>query len=917
MSKNRKKVSIAIAAMFDRSFSERFGSAENKINALSKTIRAADQSLKKIDAYKAMAKDLADLKGELGEASDALRKSDADLKAKTKATDSARGALKAITAEQRQYKQSLLKETEALKESKAAYRALSKAQKERELVAKKDEQRLNALSASTRRLGLELSREEKALKGVETALRKATSAATGQSSTDKKQAALIAKLTAEKDRHKKAIDLTSKVLVRETRESKSLSRSLGQQQTALEQGKSALKAHSDRMKELSSSAARTKEKILESKNAIQRHRATLREHNKSLGSAKKAQAAATQAFDRTNSKVKKQEEALEETSTALRKNFVDTRNLADEQRKLQAVLDKTKRRYKLLAKEKRLSEKADEIGSKISSGATSIAAQSVSLGVSLVPAISFEDKMANVAAVTSADEKQMASFKTKIEELTRSKAALFRAGEIADAGAFLGMAGFSPEKINASIKGVLDLAAAGRMELAQTAEISSNILSGFSLPAEEMARAANTLSATMTSSNVDLEMLGETMKYVAPIGSTVSASLEEVAAAAGLLGDVGIQGSMAGTALRAMTTRLAAPPKMAREALDMLGVTAKDLVTGDLRPMADVLQDIFKKTEDMGDGAKLGYIKKIFGEEAAAGASELIKQAGRGQLQEKIAVLELAPAYRQLIRELKNLGPELADAMTIDQGASGKKLISGFIEGLRGLNRKQLEKRLSKLGITDQGAIVKLTSRFEGEGFDDFLGELDKVKSAEDLAIERNGKTSLALKRVGVAASETAIAIGSVFLPAIAEIASKIADTALDLTRFVEKNTELVRALGIGAAAFLSARTAALAYEIVKLGLKKAIQGATIAQRIFNAASRANIFGAIITGIVLVISYWDELSEMIDKIAEQLKEFWNENIELINSVANKLLDLAQFIPGGALPSICLVLTKESILEFPT
>ncbi|SMF48798.1 phage tail tape measure protein, partial [Pseudobacteriovorax antillogorgiicola] len=534
-----------------------------------------------------------------------------------------------------------------------------------------------------------------------------------------------------------------------------------------------------------------------------------------------------------------------------------------------------------------------------------------------VPAISFEDKMANVAAVTSADEKQMASFKTKIEELTRSKAALFRAGEIADAGAFLGMAGFSPEKINASIKGVLDLAAAGRMELAQTAEISSNILSGFSLPAEEMARAANTLSATMTSSNVDLEMLGETMKYVAPIGSTVSASLEEVAAAAGLLGDVGIQGSMAGTALRAMTTRLAAPPKMAREALDMLGVTAKDLVTGDLRPMADVLQDIFKKTEDMGDGAKLGYIKKIFGEEAAAGASELIKQAGRGQLQEKIAVLELAPAYRQLIRELKNLGPELADAMTIDQGASGKKLISGFIEGLRGLNRKQLEKRLSKLGITDQGAIVKLTSRFEGEGFDDFLGELDKVKSAEDLAIERNGKTSLALKRVGVAASETAIAIGSVFLPAIAEIASKIADTALDLTRFVEKNTELVRALGIGAAAFLSARTAALAYEIVKLGLKKAIQGATIAQRIFNAASRANIFGAIITGIVLVISYWDELSEMIDKIAEQLKEFWNENIELINSVANKLLDLAQFIPGGALPSICLVLTKESILEFPT
>lgn len=80
--------------------------------------------------------------------------------------------------------------------------------------------------------------------------------------------------------------------------------------------------------------------------------------------------------------------------------------------------------------------------------------------------------------------------------------------------------------------------------MADTADIASNILNGFSLQAQDMNRVGDVLAATFTTSNTTLQMLGDTLKYAAPV-----ASIEEVAAMAGLLGNVGIQGSMAGTAI--------------------------------------------------------------------------------------------------------------------------------------------------------------------------------------------------------------------------------------------------------------------------------------------------------------------------------------------------------------------------------
>src|SRR5690606_7701339 len=111
---------------------------------------------------------------------------------------------------------------------------------------------------------------------------------------------------------------------------------------------------------------------------------------------------------------------------------------------------------------------------------------------------------------------------------------MFSAGDAASGMAFLAMAGFTPKAIRDAMPGLLDMAKAGDLDLAMTADIASNILGGFRMEASQMGNVADILTKAFTTSNMSLEMLGETMKYVGPVASTAGMGLEEAAAMAGL-----------------------------------------------------------------------------------------------------------------------------------------------------------------------------------------------------------------------------------------------------------------------------------------------------------------------------------------------------------------------------------------------
>ena len=116
-------------------------------------------------------------------------------------------------------------------------------------------------------------------------------------------------------------------------------------------------------------------------------------------------------------------------------------------------------------------------------------------------------------------------------------------------------------------------------------------------------------------------MLGDTMKYVAPVASGLGVDLETAAVAAGKLGDAGIQGSMAGTSLRSILGRLAEPPKQAADALEELNIKTRD-AKGNLRGLPEILADLDKRQRKWVPRSA-PYFKHIAGEEAFSALSVL------------------------------------------------------------------------------------------------------------------------------------------------------------------------------------------------------------------------------------------------------------------------------------------------------
>lgn len=254
----------------------------------------------------------------------------------------------------------------------------------------------------------------------------------------------------------------------------------------------------------------------------------------------------------------------------------------------------------------------------------------------VVTTAEFEARMSAVGAVTQASAEDMAALNRQAIEL--GSTTMFSAKEAAEGMQFLGMVGFQTSEILRAMPGLLDMAKAGGEDLGVASDIASNILSGFGLEASEMSRVADVMTATFTRSNTTIGTLGESMKYVAPLAKAAGMSLEEASAMAGLLGDAGIQGGMAGTAMRGMLARLASPAGDAADLLSRLNVDLLDM-DGNLRSPVLVLGELAKAMEDMGSGERLAALSTIFDDRAASGMAKLMEDEGVGGITKFMEVL--------------------------------------------------------------------------------------------------------------------------------------------------------------------------------------------------------------------------------------------------------------------------------------
>ncbi|WP_346709885.1 phage tail tape measure protein [Escherichia coli] len=328
--------------------------------------------------------------------------------------------------------------------------------------------------------------------------------------------------------------------------------------------------------------------------------------------------------------------------------------------------------------------RAQETAGKLKTGGAlaigAAAAGGYAAGRFLQPAIGFGKEMSRVQALTRID-KNSPQFKALREQaLKLGSETQFTASDAASGQSFLAMAGFTPQAIQAALPGVLNMALAGGVELGETADIGSNILTQFNLTADQMDRVGDTLTAAFTRTNTDLRALGETMKYTGPVAAKLGISLEEAAAMAGMLANNGLRGSDAGTAMRASLSRLASPPKAAADALKELGVSVAD-ARGKMRPMENVLLDLYKATQKYGQVDQVSFFKDIAGEEAFVGLQTLVAAAGSGELQK--LTRELQGARGEADRVAKVMADNLdGDLKNLDSAWEGLRIrISDLVDG--------------------------------------------------------------------------------------------------------------------------------------------------------------------------------------------------------------------------------------------
>lgn len=254
------------------------------------------------------------------------------------------------------------------------------------------------------------------------------------------------------------------------------------------------------------------------------------------------------------------------------------------------------------------------------------AAVGAPVGLAVRQFAKFDDAIRATAAVTGSLGPQGAAAFEMLNDKARELGATtsFTAVEVANLMTELGRAGFKPDEINAMTGAVLDMARATGTDATRSAGIMAATLRQFQLGAEDAARAADVLTYTANNTFNTVDSLGESLKYAGPVAKSLGMSLEDTAAILGVLGNVGIQGSEAGTALRRLSVISAGTGEKLNK---LFGINNTD-AAGNLKPLVDILDEINTATATMPVAERTAKMAQAFGLLGITSANVLSQTAG-------------------------------------------------------------------------------------------------------------------------------------------------------------------------------------------------------------------------------------------------------------------------------------------------
>ena len=318
----------------------------------------------------------------------------------------------------------------------------------------------------------------------------------------------------------------------------------------------------------------------------------------------------------------------------------------------------------------------------------------------------FESQMSRVKAISGATGEEFEQLKEQAMQLGADTS--FSASQAAEGMENLAAAGFTTSEIMSAMPGLLNLAAASGEDLASSSDIAASTLRGFGLAASDAAHVADVLAANANRTNSSVADTGEAMKYIAPLARAAGLSLEETAAAIGIMANAGVNGSQAGTSLRGALSRLSKPTKDMSEAMDELGISFYDS-NGKMKSLTEQVGMLRQATEGMTDGQKNYYLVTLYGQEALSGMLALINE-GEGSLG------ELTNAYKNCD------GAAQKAAETMQDNLSGAlEQLGGSAETLGLAFYNSVADNLKNAAKTATESINNITDSFNNGGLNEAI----------------------------------------------------------------------------------------------------------------------------------------------------------------------------------------------------
>lgn len=235
----------------------------------------------------------------------------------------------------------------------------------------------------------------------------------------------------------------------------------------------------------------------------------------------------------------------------------------------------------------------------------------------------FEAQMSRVQAIAGATADELEQLTNQAIDLGASTS--FSASEVAAGMENLASAGFTTQEIMDAMPGLLDLAASSGADLARSSEIAASAIRGFGLEANSSAHIADVFAEASARTNAQVEDMGEAMKYIAPVANTMGLSIEEVAAAIGIMSDAGIKGEQAGTTLRGALTRLTKPTDKMVAVMDELGISFYDN-EGKMKSLTEMISMLQDATSGLTEEQQQYALTTLFGTESLSGMVALISR---------------------------------------------------------------------------------------------------------------------------------------------------------------------------------------------------------------------------------------------------------------------------------------------------